>query len=468
MKYIQCIILYVCFIGTTKAETKLPNFFSDSMVLQQQMSVPIWGTDKPSTIITIKSSWGKYAKTITDINGNWKTKLLTTKAGGPFKIIISGTTKIEYNNVLVGEVWLCSGQSNMEMPVRGNMNQPVLGSNEAILNSTNNTIRCFTAKRNVSVTNATVINGAWVAASPATTGSFSAVAYFFAKKIQATTGIPVGIIHTSWGASNIEAWMDSISISTVLKVVTPEKVTMANANTTHTMLYKSMLHPFIGYGIKGMLWYQGEGNRARAAEYQKLFSLLIQSWRGQWQQGNFPFYFTQIAPHSGLPNNTINGAYLREAQLKTMQAVENTGMVVTLDIGEQYMIHPANKETVGNRLAYWALAKDYNIKGLSYCGPVYNKIEYIRNDTIALSFKYAELGLNSFGKTLTDFEIAGEDKVYYPANAFFAKGKPEWVAVTSEKVKNPVHVRYAFSNWVVGSLYNTQGLPASSFRTDDW
>ncbi len=465
-----CCVLICNLIQITEihSQTTLPLFFSDSMVLQQQTEAAIWGTDKPETKIIVKTSWGSSSKTSTDKDGKWKLKITTPKAGGPFMVEIKGTNKITYKNVLIGEVWLCSGQSNMEMPVRGNMNQPIIGSNEAILNSTNTNIRSFNAVKSVSKIPLNDINGFWKSASPATTGSFSAVAYFFAKKVHSITGVPIGIIHTSWGGSNIETWMDSTTLATFKKVNIPADVTMKNANSAHTILYKSILHPFIGYTIKGALWYQGESNRERANEYQNLFSGLISSWRNQWQQGNFPFYFVQIAPHSGLPNNHINGAFLREAQLKTLLSVENTGMAVTMDIGEQFLIHPAQKELVGNRLAYWALAKTYNIEGITYSGPIFNKIESNKNDTITVSFKYADMGLNSFGKPLTDFEIAGEDKKFYPANAFFAKGKLQWVSVTSDSVKNPIHVRYGFKNWLQGSLFNTAGLPASSFRTDDW
>ncbi len=450
------------------SQTQLPNFFSNDMVLQQQTQAAVWGTDKPLAKITVKAGWGSSGKTTADKNGNWKLTIQTPSAGGPYTLVIKGSSQISLSNVLIGEVWLCSGQSNMEMPVRGNMNQPVIGSNETILQSTNPNIRFFTTARAVSKTVAHNVEGAWKAATPATTGSFSATAYFFAKKVQAVLGIPIGIIHTSWGASNIESWMDSATLASFKEVKIPENVTIKQANTTHTMLYRSMLHPFIGYTIRGVLWYQGEGNRERAKEYQSLFPLLIRSWRTQWQQGNFPFYFVQIAPHSGLPNNQINSAFLREAQLTTMQTVENTGMAVTMDIGEQFMIHPAQKELVGNRLAYWALAKDYNIAGIAFSGPVYDRIEKNKNDTITISFKYAELGLNSFGKPLTDFEIAGADKVFYPATAMFTKERKEWISVWSDSVKNPISVRYGFKNWLQGSLFNIQGLPASSFRTDDW
>jgi sialate O-acetylesterase len=471
MKLKLFVLTNICFALFNKqlsAQTKLPYFFSDSMVLQQLDTVAIWGTDNPKTKIIVKANWGATASTITNNNGLWKLRLKTPAAGGPFIISISGSSKIVYKNVLIGEVWLCSGQSNMEMPVKGNINQPIIGSNETILNSYNPFIRCFTAPRNLSKTNATNIIGAWKHASTTNTGNFSAAAYYFAKKINAILGVPVGIIHTSWGASNIESWMDSATLALHKEVKIPENVSLKDANTTHTMLYKSMLHPFIGYSIKGMLWYQGEGNRERPKEYQQLLTSFINSLRNQWHKPSLPFYFVQIAPHSGLPNNHINGAYLREAQLKVMETVTNTGMVVTLDIGEQFLIHPSQKEPVGNRLAYWALANNYNIEGISYSGPVFNKIEKNKNDTITISFKYANMGLTSFGKPLTDFEIAGADKVFYPANATFTKGKAEWISISSDQVKDPISVRYGFKNWLQGCLYNVQGLPASSFRTDDW
>lgn len=369
-------------------------------------------------------------------------------------------------NDYLGEVWLCSGQSNMEMPVKGYNNQPVEASNEVILNSYNPYIRVFTAPRQFSQTAANNVNGYWRYACSENTGSFSATAYFFTKKLQSVLKVPVGLIVNAWGGASVESWMDSSTLATYKKVEIPATMAYNQIHQIHTILYKSMIHPCKGYTIKGTLWYQGEGNRRNTTEYQALFSLMIQSWREQWQQGNFPFYFVQIAPLG--PNNNITGALLREAQLKTMQSIENTGMAVTLDIGEETVIHPAQKELVGNRLAYWALAKDYNINGIKYCGPVYDKIEKISGDSITVSFKYAEMGLNTFGKPLSDFEIACDDKVFYAAKAVFTKDKRDCITVFSDSVKKPVSVRYAFKNWVKGTLYNIQGLPASSFRTDSW
>lgn len=467
MKYTK-IFFFTCLvlvIKVTIAQTELPNFFSDGMVLQQQTEVAIWGTDKPLTKITIKSSWGKSANTTTDENGKWKIKLTTPIAGGPYTLDIKGTKKINLKNILIGEVWFCSGQSNMEMPVKGFNSQPIIGSNEAILNSTNNQIRFFNTPRSVSITPLENSKGEWKSAQPSNTGNFSATAYFFAKKVQSMLNVPVGIIQSAWGASTIESWMDKTTLQEIGNKKIPEKTPDSFPNKTPTIMYNSMLHPYIGYSMKGMLWYQGEGNRDNANEYKALSTAMITALRKQWQIGDFPFYFVQIAPFKpGKPN----AAFLREAQLQTMQTVANTGMAVTMDIGEETVIHPAQKEQVGIRLAYWALAKTYNMQGFAFSGPVYREMQITNNGRIFLKFDYAEQGLSSFGKPLTDFEIAGEDKIFYPAQAKIQNDKNGQIVVWSDSVKNPLHVRYAFKNWAEGSLFNIQGLPASSFRTDNW
>jgi sialate O-acetylesterase len=466
IKFLFSFLFSFVFANMALSQTQMPSFFSDSMVLQQQTEAAIWGTDKPNASIVVKGSWGKSSKTATDANGKWRLKLATPAAGGPHTLVIKGTQTITLNNVLIGEVWLCSGQSNMEMPVNGYANQPIIGSNETILNSTNPNIRVYTSTRLVSRTPADKMKGNWKYASPATTGSFSATAYYFAKKLHMATGVPVGLIVTAWGASSVESWMDSTTLASFTKVVIPEKVVYNQANVTHTIMYNTMLHPYIGYTIKGAIWYQGESNRRNPKEYRALFSAMIDAWRKQWQQGTFPFYFVQLAPHGTNVNNS--GALVREAQLKSMQSVEKTGMAVTLDIGEQANIHPSQKELVGNRLAYWALAKDYNFKGIAFSGPVYKNMEKTKADSLIVSFDYAELGLTTFGKPLSEFEIAGQDSVFYPAKAIFTRDRRNCITVWSDSVKSPVSVRYAFKNWVEGSLFNTHGLPASSFRTDNW
>ena len=466
LRFISLPLLSLFFTFQSFSQTQLPAIFSSDMVLQQQQQVAFWGTDHPHTKIGVSGNWGKNAMVVADDLGNWKLKLQTPVAGGPYTVTIKGSKVITLKNVLIGEVWLCSGQSNMQMPVSGNYNQPILGSNETILNSTNDKIRMFTHQRTASLTPRYEMKGDWKAASPATTGSFSAVAYFFAKKLQAVLGVPVGLIHTSWGASTIESWMDKETLANFKSAVIPDTIPKKEPQKSPTIMYNAMLHPYIGFAIKGVLWYQGESNRENAGEYQAMFTSMIESWRRQWQQGNFPFYFVQIAPFEA---GKTNAAFVREAQLKTMQTVKNTGMAVTMDIGERTVIHPSQKEEVGNRLAYWALAKDYSIQGIAFGGPVYKEMQIAKNGRINLTFDFSDQGLTSFGKLLTDFEIAGEDKVFYPANAVINNNdKGGGISVWSDSVKNPISVRYAFKNWAEGCLFNLQGLSASSFRTDKW
>ncbi len=465
IRYFLTSLLFICLNAGSFSQTRLPAMFSDNMVLQQQQLVSVWGVDDPNTKITVKGSWGKNATAIADGKGHWKLKLQTPAAGGPYIVVIKGSKEVLLKNVLIGEVWFCSGQSNMEMPVKGNSNQPVIGSNETILNSANDNIRFLNTPRSASITPLYDVKGEWKAASPAATGNFSATAYYFAKKLQAVLGVPVGIIQSAWGASTIESWMDKESLAEFKSKVIPEKLPDSIPNRTPTIMYNSMLHPYVGFTIKGVLWYQGEGNRENANEYHALFTSMINSWRKQWEQGDFPLYFVQIAPFEP---GKVNAAFLREAQLQTMLSVKNAGMAVTMDIGERTVIHPAQKEQVGNRLAYWALVKDYNMKGIAFSGPVYKQLEKTANGRLMLTFDHCEQGLTSFGKPLTDFEIAGEDKIFYPAQAMIRNDKNGVLIVWSDSVKNPVSVRYAFRNWAEGSLFNTQGLPASSFRTDEW
>lgn len=464
MKKINVLLLIIYGGSMCGAQTKLPNFFSSKMVLQQEQEVGIWGTDKAGVTIKVSGSWGKSAQTVAAANGKWKVKLSTPKAGGPYQLTVKGSDKITLEDVLIGEVWLCSGQSNMEMPLKGYNNQPVIGSNEVILNSTNPQIRFFTTPRKVSFIPLENVEGEWRSASPATTGNFSATAYFFARKIHGVLGVPIGIILTAWGGSKIESWMDSTALADFPHVPIPTKAPESLPHNTPTIMYRAMVHPYIGYTIKGALWYQGESNRENAHEYPALFRTMITSWRQKWQQGNFPFYFVQIAPYE--PGKT-NFAYLREAQFKTMLSEVNVGMACLLDVGDK-IIHPAQKEVVGNRLAYWALAKSYDIKGITYSGPLFKQMQLTDDGKALLSFDYAEMGFNSFGKTFSGFEIAGEDKVFFPAQVAVVPNAVGQLHVWNPSVLKPVSVRYGFTSWVEATLFNTAGLPASSFRTDDW
>ncbi len=458
------LLFFVCISSSAFSQTRLPSFFSNQMVLQQNQKVSLWGTDKPNTPIKLETSWGGEASAQSDKNGNWKLSIKTPLAGGPYSLVFKGSETITLNDVLIGEVWLCSGQSNMEMPLKGFANQPINGSNEFILNSANDHIRVFGIEKKASQEPLDDVKGQWIPAGPGTAGDFSATAYFFGKKLNEILDVPIGLIQTSWGGSSVEAWMDKETLSGFTIPSVPNQP----AQKTPSLLYNGMLNPFVGYTMKGVIWYQGESNRANANEYQSLFSTMISSWREQWKQGDFPFYFVQIAPYgygSDSRSEFLSGL-LREAQLKTMLTIENTGMAVTLDIGECGSIHPAEKSKVGERLAYWALAKDYQVPGIAFSGPVYREMEVFETNKIKISFDYAPMGLSFFENAPEGFEIAGSDRIFHEAKCIINKDKT--LTVWVESVANPVAVRYAFKSCVKGTLYNQEGLPASPFRTDNW
>ncbi len=456
------ILVFLCFSKVLFSHTKVPSFFSENMVLQQKEEVVIWGEDLPNTSVVVVGSWGSEGAATTNEKGKWKLKIKTPEAGGPYQLTIQGSKKIRLNNVLIGEVWFCSGQSNMFMPLRGYTNEPINGSMDAILESGKRPIRLFHTTKNTHETPLQNVVGQWSISQPSTVPKFSAVAYFFAARMYDMLGVPIGIIHSSFGGSKIEAWLDETTVSQFdfIEVKEGEKA----GRRIPTFLYNAMIHPFLGYTIKGMLWYQGESNRLEPKQYKEMFPAMITSWRNLWGQGDFPFYFVQLAPYKY--RKKVNAGFIREAQLYTMQTVPNTGMAVTLDIGECNSVHPKEKKLIGDRLAYWALSKSYDISGIPYSGPLYKKMEKIEDDKIKLYFDFAKYGLTTFDKGLKGFEIAGEDKVFYPAEAVINRDKT--ISVWSNTIKNPVAVRYAFGNCITGTLFNTEGLPASSFRTDDW
>ena len=461
-KFVTFLFFVACL--TMTAQTKLADIFGNHMVLQRESDVAVWGTDKPNAIINIEGSWGQKAKTTTDNNGHWQTKIKTTVAGGPYKLIVLGSKKVVLGDVLLGEVWLCSGQSNMEMPLRGFQGQPVNGNNDFILKSTNSQLRFFAVKRQLALTpQENLAGGDWEISPPATAPDCSAVAYFYGKMLQETLQVPVGLITSSWGGTVAQAWTSPETLRKDFPEFNLTANTKENLNqNTPTALYNGMIHPLIPFGIKGVIWYQGEGNRSKPEQYARLFPALITNWRADFKQGDFPFYFVQIAPFVYSKNE--NASFLRETQLKTMLTTKNTGMAVTMDIGEEYSIHPAEKQKVGERLGYWALAKTYEIKGIQYSGPIYKSME-VKESKALLSFEYAPSGLFSKDKKIEGFEIAGEDKVFYPASVKIVKGQLE---VWNDIVLKPVAVRYGWLNYIQGSLFNTFGLPASSFRTDTW
>lgn len=451
------------FILSFNAQTKVASIFTNNMVLQQNTEVAIWGTDLPNTTIAIKANWGEKKNIKTASNGKWKVFLKTSNAGGPYTIEIKGTKIVSLTNILLGEVWLCAGQSNMEMPIKGFAGQPINGSNEALLKSKNSKIRLFNVKRSFSETPQDTVHGIWEEANPISVSNFSAVAYFYGKILHENLQIPIGLINSSFGGTRVEAWTDETALKAKqLELGIQEKKIITLDKNSPSALYNAMIFPLIPYTINGVIWYQGESNRANAIHYEALFKNMIYDWREKWNLADMPFYFVQIAPFEY--NKEQEGAFLREAQLNTYLSTKNTGMAVTLDIGNATFIHPPEKEMVSKRLALWALSKNYGYKGVKFSGPIYKSIS-IDQDKITVLFNEAEGGVTSFGKELTNFIVAGEDKIFYPAKATIDRGK---LTVFSDKVKNPVAVRYGWENYFTGNLYNLFGLPASSFRSDNW
>ncbi len=461
---ILLVSLFLIIAANSNAEVKLPAIFGDNMVLQQQTDAAIWGTAKANKTVKVTTSWNKKSySTKADSEGNWKLTVNTPVAGGPYSLTISDGSTLKLNNVLIGEVWICSGQSNMQMPMNGYFNQPILGSNEAIATSTNQSIRLITVKRNKSLEPLDDFEGEWQECTPGNVANFSATAYFFGRMIQQALGVPVGLIATSWGGTRIEPWMSDKGFEEFDWVNLPDENTKSDfSQQTPTVLFNAMISPIVGYAIKGGLWYQGESNRNEPEHYEKLMPGLIENWRSEWGIGDFPFYYCQIAPFGY--GNGVNSAFLREAQLNASTAIDNVGMACLMDIGEEHVIHPADKEATGERLAFIALAKTYGMTGFETSGPVLKDMT-VDGSVAKLTFDHAKHGLTTFGKELVNFKVAGENKRFYPATAVITRNG---ITLSSPMVEKPVAVRYAFEDFVVGELFNNEGLPASSFRTDDW
>ena len=663
-KWMTTVILLLLSISTyssipnKKIPLQLNELFSDYMVLQQNKSVPFWGKYTPNESITVSGNWGAKNTTVADKNGNWTLSVNTPKAGGPYIVTITTSdTTIIYKEVMIGEVWLASGQSNMEMPLKGwPPNDLITDSNQEILDSNNPNIRMFSVKRQLSTLPLDSINGEWKISNPKNAPDFSATAYFFALKLYKELHVPIGIIHTSWGGTVVEAWtskkalikegdfddvlkliefprdakqienwfsgfksipmpeskpqwntvdfddmelsktnykddnwsnlslpgrfdeiansefdgavwlrkkvsiedvsedykleigaiddMDAIYIngykvgglsgggfsnskreclipksilkkgdnsiairvidtggpgsvngpmflsnlsgnqislagkwkSQIIAEIHSNRFFIYNSNSTDlkirpaiikldqnipSVLFNAMINPLVPYSIKGAIWYQGESNVSRAEQYKRLFPALIEDWRSQWNE-KFPFYFVQIAPfryNQGSDTSLDQSQKLREAQRLSLKT-EQTGMAVTLDIGDYVNIHPANKKEVGYRLASLALQNDYN-KTVVSSGPLFKNYK-IKGNKIEIDFYSKGSGLKEMD-SLDGFEIAGLDKKYVKAKASIVDDKIE---VFADSILKPIYARYAWSNKGNATLFNIEGLPASSFSTE--
>jgi sialate O-acetylesterase len=469
-------ILLACFLFLTGitwhfqalAAIKLPALIGNNMVLQQSTTIKVWGWADAGEKITVETSWQKgVATTTTSQGGNWETLIKTPEAGGPYTMVITGRDySVTLQNIMIGEVWICSGQSNMDFTMRGlggwkNYKTEVRKEVEDGIYAN---VRMFTVSKDTSAIPLTGCKGNWLTADTNTVNDFSATGWFYGAYLNKILGVPVGLIATAWGGTPAEVWTPVESIKAV-----PELGFYLNHYNgsqwwpgTAGVLYNAMINPLINYAVKGAIWYQGESNRLDAKLYPELMKTLITSWRKAWNTGDFPFYFVQIAPYTyGEP---YSGALLREAQLKCL-SIPNTGMAVTMDLVDNINdIHPKNKLDVGKRLALWALDITYGKKVGSFSGPIYKKMK-ISGKSISLSFTNTEGGLKITEASKNNFSIAGADHVFYPATV---KISGETLLVSSPKVKQPLAVRYAFTNTSEATFFNGSGLPAPSFRTDDW
>jgi sialate O-acetylesterase len=489
-------------VAGARAEVKLPALISDGMVLQQGMKVSIWGTADPGEQITVTIK-DQEARGVADRDGQWNVRLGPLSPGGPFTLTIAGKNTITLHDVLVGEVWVCSGQSNMELPVSA-----VNNAADEIARADYRTLRLFTVEKSVAEKPQRDVKGFWVPARPDTVNTFSAVAYFFGRDLQKVLNVPIGLIHSSWGGTAAEAWTSRQTLQSDpdyksildsgVRLLSRYPQLFQDYETQFAQwreasdqaesagapvpsappipddprrnpgrpsgLFNAMIMPLTNYAIQGVIWYQGEANAGRPMQYRKLFPAMIGDWRRVWNEGDFPFLFVQLA-NWGISQPQANWPELREAQLMTL-SVPKTGMAVTIDIGDGSDIHPKNKQEVGHRLALAAQAIAYG-QDVIYSGPIYESMN-VEGEKARLHFKYAYGGLmakNWPAPNLTGFEIAGDDHKFVGAEA---KIDGDTVLVHSGKVAHPVAVRYAWAMNPWCNLYNRMGLPASPFRTDDW
>lgn len=466
------------------ADVRLPRILSSHMVLQRESEVMFWGWADPGEKVAVACDWlDTIASTEADPDGRWQLVLRTGKAGGPHEITISSSqnnpdkdstgNRIKLEDILFGEVWIGSGQSNMEMPLVGvsGAYTGIKDFEQEVAEADYPEIRLFQAGNfssdqpledvefGISMYGVPPAKCVWSPCTPQTIPTFASTAYFFARELHRKLKVPIGIIDSSWGGTQAEAWtptagLEMLGYQSVIDraLALPQK----SDQKIPTRLYNGMIHPLRKFRIRGVVWYQGEGNAGAADKYNNLFSTMIQQWRSAFGYP-FSFYFVQISPFN---YGGVNSAFLRESQMDTL-ALNGTGMAVTMDIGNLTDIHPKNKQEVGRRLALWALAKDY-AQDLVYSGPMFES-HVVEGATIRLRFKYAD-GLKTLDqKAPSCFEIAGADNAFHPA---VAKIDGNEIVVSSDQVSEPKSVRFAFSNDAQPNVVNQAGLPASSFRTN--
>jgi sialate O-acetylesterase len=486
--------LMICMVSASlQAELRLASVITDHAVLQRDAPIHLWGEASPAEKITITFHGQSIAATASNL-GLWEAWLKPEPAGGPFTLTIHGSSELTRSDLLVGDVWFASGQSNMEMPLAGfPPDAHVTNAEQEIAQADLPRVRLLRVEHQASDSPLSGFSGVWQRCTPATARDFSAVAYFFAREISRRESIPIGVIDSSWGGTPIDSWisLDALSADASLMPAFAARAHFADKQTNLSLiesaekradteaaahnlpkpkhpwhpnpmswipagLYNGMVAPFTPYAIKGFLWYQGETDSAsdRAGLYAQLLPTLIADWRGQWGQGNLPFLFVQI---SSFESPTANWGIIRDSQRRAL-SVANTGMAVTLDIGQRDNVHPPDKQTVGARLALAGRAVAYGEAGLAFSGPLYRQITR-EGSALEVWFDHAE-GLHSSGGELKGFEVAGSDGHFVTATA---KVQGESVLVSSPEVPEPVQVRYAWQGFTDANLYNGVPLPASTF-----
>ena len=457
------------------ANVSLPSVIDSHMVLQRETACPIWGWADPGEAVSVQFA-GQTASTKADPQGNWMVRLKPMKANSqPQALTVRGNNTLSLEDVLVGEVWLCSGQSNMEFTVGG-----VINAQEEIAAANNPRIRHIKIHLiPADKPQKNVVADGWKAATPQTVGGFTAVGYFFARTLQKELDVPIGLIGSNWGGTRIEPWTPPVGFTHVpaLKEIAdkldtfplkseqkdpkdPNKTITVINHQTPLALYNGMIHPLVPFAIRGALWYQGESNNGEGMLYYEKMKALIEGWRAVWNNPNMPFYFVQLAPFKYGGDPTALPA-IWNAQ-RVALTIPHTGMAVTTDIGNFTDIHPKNKQEVGRRLALWALAKTYGHKDLVYSGPLFQSAK-VDGNKIRVSFSQVGGGLVSRdGKPLTGFQIAGEDGKFVDADAAIDGAT---VVVSSPQVSQPKTVRFSWTQESDPNFFNKEGLPASPFTS---
>ncbi|MGQ8334991.1 sialate O-acetylesterase [Sunxiuqinia sp. A32] len=474
-KNLILILLIFCSIVSVNAKVKLPALVGDNMVLQQNTDVKIWGWSEPKATIEIAPSWCDAVKVKADKEGNWSAIVKTPAASFDVQTMtISDGEAVTLNNILIGEVWICSGQSNMDIPVQGGRDCPIEHSQEIIVESAQYpNIRLFFVKIDAALEKKSDVTGNWKSASPSVVKKFSAISYLYGLNLHKALNIPIGIINSSCGGTWIEAWFPA-ELQKDFEDFDPESVgrkEMSGFNTLEVQ-YNAMIYPLHNYAIKGFCWYQGESNVGRgssSSNYADKMVAMINNWRNIWGGDKKPFYYVEIVPYE-YGENDINGALLREQQAKVMSMIDNVGMVCTNDLIYDYEtsnIHPSQKVPVAKRLAYWALSKDYGYgDAIKPIGPTFKSME-VNNGVVKVSFDGGDYGFVIKGE-IPGFELAGADKVFHPAKAVRMRPDATVLYLSTYDVARPIAVRYNFKNCSPGKLWDAFGQPVVPFRSDDF